>query len=662
MLYLKPNHSASDGVTLVAHCWDNSGNSEYVVMTKVSDDMYQAALSRTYTGVVFFRKDPSNPNNSLVDGQYYNKTADLQIPTNGNNCFTINENEWDDANGSWSKVQEPGIATIPAADGNAEGSVLKIHYWNDSGDSGDVTMTKAVQGNFKDVWKAEIPGNATHLCFWSGDTIPTSGSSITVDLDLPEDMANNCFYADSSDKCLFDGSKRNGYWGQPYQIRSAEFMKDTDVVDIPTGTFAESANTIYIPTTFYDYYTDYELNGNNRDDYGTTFSASFQSWYNFRHFNQALSDYYKSKSAVVPIYVGHFQPDWEENGEKWGIAYSDIAGTLNLYGFKDGQTYYSTNADQRYFMSVNNSHMDASDPPTGGHTAAAAQGIVGNSLSGYSLTENSVNYGILQPAGSSTAMPFFDEDFLSGNNSKNTKLGEVYKNVGFPFTLETKDNGVAYWSFDSSKTTLQIKENTGSRVSYDYYLTEASGNQYYNLGSGSDQQTTKGFFPFNHNAEEGNANTYNYGIGTRIDLTFNLTKNGMVTDKYGNEEPIVFEFSGDDDVWVFIDGKLVLDIGGAHGEVDGKIDFANNQATVSRVKSSGGSRPAGQYLAVDFSLNGDYEDEHTLTMFYMERGMWESNMMITFNFFPPEEVLPEYTTMTVEKEWDIQDTSKKTNV
>ena len=109
--------------------------------------------------------------------------------------------------------------------------------------------------------------------------------------------------------------------------------------------------------------------------------------------------------------------------------------------------------------------------------------------------------------------------------------------------------------------------------------------------------------------------------------------------------PIIFEFAGDDDVWVFIDGKLALDIGGDHGRVVGKLNFAERKATVSAVKTSAAGIEGASPKITDFTLVGEKEAEHTLTMFYMERGMWESNMMIAFNF-------PDDNEFAVEKKVD----------
>lgn len=142
------------------------------------------------------------------------------------------------------------------------------------------------------------------------------------------------------------------------------------------------------------------------------------------------------------------------------------------------------------------------------------------------------------------------------------------------------------------------------------------------------------YFPFNTSSQSGKAAQLNYGFGQKIEIDFRLTQDGTVKNTENVDVPIEFDFSGDDDVWVFIDDKLVLDVGGGHAVVTGTINFKDKTSTVSRVKNSSGGG-ATQDVRYSFgNLFGDdfYSTSHTLTMFYMERGLWESNMKITFNF------------------------------
>lgn len=484
----------------------------------------------------------------------------------------------------------------------------------------------------------DLPAGYTRVRFASyavnNEAAPLSGDA-TMMTEIPMGYTNPCFYGDTSDDVIYNqNTNRGGYWDELGSVRDAENGKDTDVVDIDQETFTEAPDTMYVNSTFYDYYTDYELNGNNRDNYGGTNAVSQRNWVTFRQFDQALSDYYRENSVQIPIYTGHFQPNWSN----WGTLFSAVSDTLNLYG-------YSGATNQSGFMSTNNSTMDIYG--NGDQYDAATQGLVADTLSD----------GNLIVKDESAAEPHFDEDFINGNNSKNTKLGEVYNNVSFPFTKkDINNNGVEYWYFDSADTTLAMKQDP---TTGEYYLQDVGYQDWAkNVNSSSSTSgvsTTYGFFPFNETSTAASAKNYNYGFGTKIEFTFRLTEDGTVLDKNGDSVPITFEFSGDDDVWVFIDGNLALDVGGSHGRVTGEIDFSGNSstksATVSRVKAGQGSTTSGTNVKSSFEIEGENGDEHTLTMFYMERGMWESNMRITFNF-------PDENEFAVEKQVDDSDVNQ----
>lgn len=508
-----------------------------------------------------------------------------------------------------------------------------------TGDNGQtISAGKMTRDGNSDRYYYDLPAGYTRVRFASyevkNEAVPLSGDA-TVMTEIPMGYTNPCFYGDTSDDVIYNpNTNRGGYWDELGSIRDAENGKDTDVVDIDQETFTEAPDTMYVNSTFYDYYTDYELNGNNRDNYGGTNAVNQRNWVTFRQFDQALSDYYRKNRVQIPIYTGHFQPNWSD----WGTLFSAVSDTLNLYG-------YSGATNQSGFMSTNNSTMDIYG--NGDQYDAATQGLVADTLSGGNLT---VKNG-------SVAEPHFDEDFINGNNSKNTKLGDVYNNVSFPFTKkDINNNGVEYWCFDSADTTLAMKQDPSTG---EYYLQDVGHQDWAkNVNSSSSTtgvSTTYGFFPFNETSAAASAKNYNYGFGTKIEFTFRLTEDGTVLDKNGNPVPISFEFSGDDDVWVFIDGNLALDVGGSHGRVTGEIDFSGKSstksATVSNVKAGQGSNTSGPNVKSSFEIEGENGDVHTLTMFYMERGMWESNMKITFNF-------PDENEFAVEKQVDDSDVNQ----
>ena len=584
------------------------------------------------------------------------------------------------------------------------------------GDTDDYSIPKAnqstvyyrIRGNKKDsiggtmsriegtdYYAADVPDGYTEIVFSSyplsnDKNLATCGNSTGWET-IPSDYqkTEQCFYADTNDDAVYGKGQRGGYWApKDTTPRDAEKGKSTGtkVVDIKPADFTEKPDTKYVTSTLYDYYTDYELNGKNRDNYGGWTGVSYRNWVTFREFDQALSDYYKKAKAQYPIYTGHFQPSYPG----WGYTFAAISAALNLWGLN------SDFNNENRFMAINNSTINENGNNDGEHYDYAYQGLVESKTS----TGDATGEPLLKDTLKDTKVvePHFDEAFLSGTNSKNAKLGDVYNNVAFPFTKKQifdEDKGVDYWYFDSQDTTLYLKQDTKQ----DQYFLKSSTDEREkscNLKSDSSLKTIKkdgkdvnsyGYFPFNETATSLNASTYNYGFGTKLQMDFTLTDDGKVeTEKAdGTKEKtsIKFFFSGDDDVWVFIDGQLALDVGGAHGKVSGLLEFGETNtkdgkknsvtAYVSRVKTGGTSdndkdETNGNRAVKTVTYNGekisfyaestplvekdtplvlDKGKKHTLTMYYMERGMWESNMAVAFNF-------PDNNELQVQKEVELK--------
>lgn len=563
--------------------------------------------------------------------------------------------------------------SIPKANNNNKETI----YYRIKGDGVESESGTLVKdGTNENLYYIDIPQGYRSIIF-SGEEInddnTTKGNGVsTAWLPIPTDD-KNCFYADTNDDAVYKGTTRGGYWAPKGTLRDAETWKNTDttdttktkVVDIASVPFTEKPNTKYVTSTLYDYYTDYELNGNNRGSYDQSSpTVSHRNWVPFRQFDQALSDYYKDAKAQYPIYTGHFQPDS-------GTEFSQIASTLNLFGYDNEQSKFN------HFMAINNSQRNDDNTNGSNHTNYAYQGLVANTTS----TGKATGEPLLK--GTGAVEPHFNKEFLLGKNSKNAKLGEVYDNVAFPFTKKQifgEDQGVDYWCFDSKDTTLYLKQNSEQNSDSKYFLQSQSANNREsskNVSASSNPKDPYGYFPFNETAKPGVFSTYNYGFGTKLQMDFTLTDDGMVetekADGTTEKTSIKFFFSGDDDVWVFIDGQLALDVGGAHGEVSGLLEFGkadekNNSVTayVSRVKTGGTSDKDKDeknvksavktvtyngevinFYAQGTTLNDlDKGKKHTLTMYYMERGMWESNMAVAFNF-------PDNNELQVQKEVDL---------
>ena len=622
----------------------------------------------------------------------YSETSNCFIYTDADNVRWGIENSfriyYDATFSKMALTGDTGDYSIP----KANQSMVYYGLKGDGQESKYGTMSR-IEGT--DYYVADVPDGYTQIVFASyplsdNSSLATCGNSTGWET-IPSDYqkTEQCFYADTNDDAVYSNGQRGGYWA-PKDTSRAETWKNTGtkVVDIASDNFTEEAKTKYVTSTLYDYYTDYELNGNNRDKYNSTYYtpgekggfASQRSWVVFRQFDSALSDYYRNCNAQYPIYTGHFQPTYSN----WGIKFEEISAALNLWGFN------SDFDKKNRFMAINNSTIN--EDGNGTRYDYAYQGLVEDHTS----TSDATGEPLLKDTLKDTKVvePHFNKEFLSGTNSKKAKLGDVYDNVAFPFTkrqIFDEDKGVDYWYFDSQDTTLYLKQDSNTEQ---YFLKSSKENRERsrNLDATSAQKTINkngenvssyGYFPFNETATEGRASTYNYGFGTKLQMDFTLTDNGMVETKENGSDGkpistnIKFFFSGDDDVWVFIDGKLALDVGGAHGKVSGLLEFGetgdkkSNSVTayVSRVKKGGTSdndkdETNSNRAVKTVTYNGEkisfYEKsiplvaentplvldkgkKHTLTMYYMERGMWESNMAVAFNF-------PDNNELQVQKE------------
>lgn len=567
-------------------------------------------------------------------------------------------------------------------------------YYRLKGENGNESINGTMSRiGSTDYYAADVPEGYTQIVFSSyplsnDDNLAGRGDSTGWETIPDYKDKEPCFYADTNDDAVYGkgqrgNGQRGGYWAPKDTPRDAEKWKKTKVVDIDdTAEFTEEPDTKYVTSTLYDYYTDYELNGKNRDNYKDNDNkASHRNWVTFREFDQALSDYYSNSGTTVPypMYTGQFQPEAVgADGKEWGIRFNEIADTLNLYGYKK---------DKNLFMAVNNSTSDRNGKGLGQNQEKlydeTFQGLAGPELKNGKPIMNGTT---------DLAMPFFNEEFLQGENSKKAKLGNVYKEVSFPFTQDevfkesdapdANEKGVKYWYFDSDKTTLYLK-NDPDNGGYFLQKQNALESKSKNLKSDSTPVEVKnekgetvknekgetvytyGFFPFNSGASENQASTYNYGFGAKLQFQFTLTSDGTVKDDNNNNIPIKFFFSGDDDVWVYIDGKLALDVGGDHGKASGLLEFGadtngnNYTSYVSDIKASNNTvydsveDKTVTYLGNKITFKYKSKETttlkpgtHTLTMYYMERGMWESNMAVAFNF-------PDNNELQVQKKVDL---------
>lgn len=379
--------------------------------------------------------------------------------------------------------------------------------------------------------------------------------------------------------------------------------------------------------TFYDYYSNSQVSNSSGSKPGTITDGGEKISNQFTKFNDMLiekkywssgtmayyeylmkgyssvTDWLSNNTGHFPLYLGLFYPSMS----------SDRYPSSSYNIIQNKSTY-------RFWMGANSAQSHTSTP-------TATQGLVDSVLKNGQITQRNTHI----------ILPYFDKTYLTTEtytSRPNLPIGEVTENVSFPFR-ESSNN---YYVFDSSKDVVRFN----SKNQLDYF---------YDNNSVRDVDGARGFFPYNN---AGDANSLlNFGFGMKLEIPFNMTADGMI-----NGDKINFDFKGDDDVWVFIDGYLALDIGGAHAQVSGSIDFKNKRSTVSGVKSKSDAFSDNSKdnpgiktnVITDFPAElidalKDTSVKHTLTMFYMERGTLNSNLYVKFN-------LPQISTLSVATEID----------
>lgn len=566
-----------------------------------------------------------------------------------------------------------------------DGETMYCFLTSSNGAVTPLPMTQETDTNRK-LWSCTIPAGtytAVQFSATADQTAPAKDNKTRKysTAEIPPTLQDPCFFADDGDPSAYTGGEgvnRNGYWGEKASVRDAESGKNTTVVDIASGEFKQEPGTKYITSTLYDYYTDYELNGLNRDTYPDSYTSSQRGYVTFEQFNRALSSAYTANGNVkYPLYTGHFQPSI--NG--WGNPFATVAAGMGLYGWSNDTNSPAYNT----FMAVNNSALDDSGKGSDDYNCTF-QGLVESKTS--DGTANGLPLLRTKNSNANASVdPHFDKDFLQGKNAFNTVLGKVYEDVSFPLkqkavfaqdpnnkSANDPESKAEYWYYDSNETSLYLKQDIARQS---YYLAGNGTKDDASLNRGADNSTNGkgyGFFPFNETVGNGgSAPQYNYGFGAKLQFDFTLTEDGNVVvgkDTSGRniEVPIKFFFSGDDDVWVYIDGKLMLDVGGAHGKASGLLEFGANNTVTPYVSSnkntdqndtmvygSGETTKTVNYNGqpITFNKKGttktlEKQSTHTLTMYYMERGMWESNMALAFNF-------PDHNELQVEKQVDVSD-------
>lgn len=387
-----------------------------------------------------------------------------------------------------------------------------------------------------------------------------------------------------------------------------------------------------IKCTFYDYYSDSQVNSSSTP--GPITDGNHPTDNTFKKFNRVLLDTKKyadpiESPAKWPLYVGMFS-----YGE-YGYGYADKIDFVSMaFEVEDNE---SVDFDTKSYLAANSSIWAKSD--------VATTKLIDPVLdSDGDITQSN------KETGKSCKLPFFDKTYLRTTKFRNSELplGEVKENVNFPL-VKSEINGVEYLSFNCLEDT--VKFNSANNLEY----------QGKNKNSVTDADGENAFLPYN-SPDEGNSEKINFGFGMKMELDFYMTDIGK---NLGQD--LKFEFKGDDDLWVFIDGILVLDIGGIHSATRGSFNLATMSSTVDCIRNNdiafcdpefadledreysveemdnlgivGKLQPEWGFLRnieTPFPQNlkdklADTENKHKMTIFYLERGKKKSHLYISMN-------------------------------
>ena len=494
-----------------------------------------------------------------------------------------------------------------------------------TGDWPGTAMDK-VQNVKQNVYKITVDANAENIIFNSGNGAQTG----TIEIPSSSNMIYN-----------------NGSWSEYSETVVEDNFEYDAKID---SSFPDS---MYLAScSYYDYLDDQELS----TQWGNVKTAgNSATWYPFDNFNSYLSQYYEDNNVKKPLYYGNFNTGTASetvrkdtyNAKKGSLYGYDAAANNSKAVWHDIKT---TNID------VNNTD-DLAGCRSPDSWSWSYQGVVSKDLSsdGSLMMMKNDNSGTV-------AAPFFSDSFLSKTGSgQNSSYGKKV-NAALPFTYDSNTKKYSYQSSTVSShanpvNSIYLKNaNTGSSTNNLNGVTSDSltlmyggsdtskaipdGKLWFNSG-----ESGYGFLPFNNNTinhtGEDVRNDLNYGFGMALSVDFTVPKDGKIDD-----QDVTFTFTGDDDVWIYIDGKLVVDLGGDHKDASCTLNFANNSTTYATgLNSKSVTSASSVYSLTDVMKGSTKNTVHKLQMFYMERGLIESNLQVEFSFTPVDNKLT--TTKTV---------------
>lgn len=495
----------------------------------------------------------------------------------------------------------------------------------------EITIS-AFSGNSTGV---QLSRNEAYLCQWGSETATYYGGWTN------NDPGNGMrFYAVDADGNVSD---------IPTTLGGIDVHTDLTWAQVQAGTYyADGACTKQVTVS--------QLGGDN-GQYESVVVTAATDWEEFPEYADGFY-YYNNNGTYERITELTYLYGWYVYTEESGDSYRYVTGNPITIYKAGGITGYTLTAGGETLATLDGTDTSAQVGVTlyTPGTVTTTQKLYAahnhwNKASGNNSNGDLIWTGLVQDTMVNDQIVFNVPDGGIFNNDTSVKT--IYEYVGLPFVLN-KETGV--YSFDSDVNGAYFEgtpqsgtiDESGNITAHNLHFAEGAPQPMPN-GLGVGDGSTNAFLPFN-NQSSYNTNQVNYHFGMRADLPFSMTANGRVKSTDDTSAPITFTFSGDDDVWVFIDGHLVIDLGGIHNRLDATIDFANNTITYSEENAQDTNNVTASYNNADFAMTQQLftadgvegvipqtrdafalDQDHEMQVLYLERGEGTSNCRIEFN-------------------------------